>query len=63
MTMTEMMIVTHEMAQTLVERHGRNAMVYVEDQVKGALKRADWLSVKAWRAVGSEIAKQLHIPG
>ncbi|MDB5406150.1 MAG: hypothetical protein JWL84_1062 [Rhodospirillales bacterium] len=61
--MADMVSVTQETAQTLVERYGRNAMVHVEDQVKVALKRSDWISVRSWRAVGSEIARQFRIPG
>jgi len=63
MIMTDTMIDTRDAAQALVDRHGISAIVYVEDEVKNALKRADWVSVKAWRAVGSEIAKKLHIAG
>jgi hypothetical protein len=55
--MTEISIVTDKVARTLFERHGKRAMVHVEEQVKAALKKADWVAVKSWRYVGREIEK------
>jgi hypothetical protein len=50
-------VVFDNVAITLFKRHGKSATVYVEEQVKDAIKRADWSSVKSWRHVGSEIEK------
>ena len=60
--MTEIIIVTDKVARTLVERHGSAAIVHVEEQVKVALKRADWVAVKSWRHVGHEIEKLRRFP-
>jgi len=61
--MMDVSTVTDDVALTLFERHGKSAMVYVDEQVKLALKKADWLSVKSWRCVGSEIEKLTRFHG
>jgi hypothetical protein len=61
--MTDISLFTNEVALTLFERHGKSAMVYVDEQVKLALRRADWLSVKSWRYVGGEIEKLTRFHG
>ena len=53
--MTEAIIVQDGVALTLVERHGKSAPMYADEQIKAALNGGDWHRVKAWRAVASEI--------
>jgi hypothetical protein len=55
----DVMMITDGVALTLVERHGRSALVYADEQVKAAIKGGDWHRVKAWREVGSEVQKLL----
>ena len=50
-------IFADKVALTLFERHGRRAMVHVEEQVKAAVKKDDWVAVKSWRYVGSEVER------
>jgi hypothetical protein len=50
-------IFAYKVALTLFERHGRRAMVHVEEQVKAAVKKDDWVAVKSWRYVGSEVER------
>ena len=60
--MTGISIVTDEIALTLFERHGRRAIVHVQEQIRLSLKRADWPGVKSWRYVGAEIEKLARVP-
>lgn len=53
-------VMTAGVALTLIERHGSSARVYVDDQVRVALRDADWRQVKAWREVGSNVEKLLR---
>ena len=48
------------LADALVERDGKSALVYVDDEVKEALRRGDGASIAVWRNVGREIAKLLR---
>ena len=50
-------VVFDNVALTLFKRHGKSAQVYAEEQVKDAVKKADWSAVKSWHHVGSEIEK------
>jgi hypothetical protein len=49
------------MSTDLGVRLNANAMVFVEEQVKAALKNAEWGAVKVWRGIGSDVAKQLRL--
>jgi hypothetical protein len=60
--MTGISIIADEIALTLFERHGKRALVHVEEQVRRSRKRADWEGVKSWRHVGSEIERLARIP-
>ena len=60
MTMAYVTMATDGVALTLIERHGRSARIYVDEQVRGALRAADWRQVKAWRGIGSNVEKLLR---
>jgi hypothetical protein len=60
--MTGISIIADEIALTLFKRHGKQAMVHVEEQVKLSRRRADWEGVKSWRCVGSEIERLARVP-
>jgi hypothetical protein len=60
--MTGISIVTDEIALTLFERHGRKAIIHVQEQIGLSLERADWPSVKSWRYAGAEIDKLARVP-
>ncbi len=50
-------IFADKVALTLFEQHGRSAMVHIEEQVRAAVRKADWAAVKSWRYVGSEVER------
>jgi hypothetical protein len=57
---TDVMVDTDGVALTLIERHGKSALIYADEQAKAALRGGDWHRVRAWRAVGSEVEKLLR---
>jgi hypothetical protein len=58
-TITPYIMLTSSLAADLVGRHGKSALLRIEENVAAARKRDDWLSVRDWRGVGLEAEKML----